>query len=82
MTSTRSYRRALPMSVAFEELVSKSGSQFHPDCVDALIGAITERGEHHGLGHEEDAIVFDVAPPVAGVGSAGLGDREPAVVGA
>ena len=84
MTSTRSYRRALPMEVAFEELVNKSGSQFHPDCVDALIGAITERGERHGLGYEEDAIEFDVAPPVAGVGSAGLGDRElaPAAVGA
>lgn len=84
MTSTRSYRRALPMEVAFEELVAKSGSQFHPACVDALIGAITERGERHGLGHEDDAVEFDVAPPVTGVGSAGLGDREaaPAVVGA
>jgi hypothetical protein len=78
MTSTRSYRRALPMEVAFEELRNKSGSQFHPDCVDALITAIELRGERHGLGHEEDAVEFDVAPPVAGVGSAGLGDREPA----
>ena len=84
MTSTRSYRRALPMAVAFEELRAKAGSQFHPDCVDALIDAITERGEEHGLGHEEGAVEFDVAPPVAGVGSAGLGDREltPAVAGA
>ena len=78
MTSTRSYRRALPMEVAFEELRNKSGSQFHPDCVDALITAIEERGERHGLGHEDDAVEFEVAPPVAGVGSAGLGDREPA----
>jgi hypothetical protein len=77
MTSTRSYRRALPMEVAFEELLGKSGSQFHPACVEALIGAITERGERHGLGHEEDAVEFDVAPPVTGVGSAGLGDRAP-----
>jgi hypothetical protein len=76
MTSTRSYRRALPMEVAFEELRNKSGSQFHPDCVDALIAAIEERGERVGLGHEEDVVEFDVAPPVAGVGSAGLGDRE------
>ncbi len=75
MTSTRSYRRALPMDVAFDELRAKSGSQFHPDCVTALITAIEERGERHGLGYEEDAVEFDVAPPVAGVGSAGLGDR-------
>jgi hypothetical protein len=78
MTSTRSYRRALPMEVAFDELRNKSGSQFHPDCVAALIAAIEERGERHGLGHEDDAVQFEVAPPVAGVGSAGLGDREPA----
>jgi HD-GYP domain-containing protein (c-di-GMP phosphodiesterase class II) len=77
MTSTRSYRRALPMEVAFEELRNKSGSQFHPDCVDALIAAIEERGEKVGLGFEEDVVEFDVAPPVAGVGSAGLGDRAP-----
>jgi HD-GYP domain-containing protein (c-di-GMP phosphodiesterase class II) len=77
MTSTRSYRRALPMEVAFEELRNKSGSQFHPDCVDALIGALEDRGEKVGLGYEDDAVEFDVAPPVAGVGSAGLGDREP-----
>src|SRR5206468_1284014 len=66
MTSTRSYRRALPMEVAFEELRNKSGSQFHPECVEALITAIEERGERHGLGHEEDAVEFAVAPPVAG----------------
>ncbi|MEA3077371.1 MAG: hypothetical protein QOF60_2279 [Actinomycetota bacterium] len=75
MTSTRSYRRALPMEVAFEELTAKSGTQFHPECVHALIAAITERGERHGLGHEDNAVDFEVAPPVAGVGSAGLGDR-------
>lgn len=76
MTSTRSYRRALPMEVAFDELRAKSGSQFHPACVEALIASIEARGERHGLGHEVDAVEFEVAPPVAGVGSAGLGDRE------
>jgi HD-GYP domain-containing protein (c-di-GMP phosphodiesterase class II) len=78
MTSTRSYRRALPMEVAFEELRAKSGTQFHPECVDALISAITEKGEHYGLGYEDDAVAFEVAPPVTGLGSAGLGDREQA----
>ncbi|HUP85340.1 MAG TPA: HD domain-containing phosphohydrolase [Acidimicrobiales bacterium] len=82
MTSTRSYRRALPMEVAFGELQNKSGSQFHPECVTALIDAITERGEHHGMGHEDDIVEFDVAPPSAGVGSAGLGDRVLAEAGA
>lgn len=82
MTSTRSYRRALPMEVAFEELRAKSGTQFHPECVTALIAAIEQRGEQHGLGHEDDAVTFAVAPPVAGVGSAGLGDREPTPAGA
>jgi hypothetical protein len=81
MTSTRSYRRALPQEVAFAELRDKSGSQFHPDCVEALISALEERGERHGLGYEENVVAFEVAPPVVGVGSAGLGDlasEEPA----
>ncbi len=88
MTSTRSYRRALEMEVAFEELRSKSGTQFHPACVQALIDALVARGERAGLGHEDDAVDFDVEPPVVGVGSAGLGDRihepggRPAGVGA
>lgn len=77
MTSTRAYRRALPMEVAFEELRSKSGSQFHPDCVEGLIRAIERRGEKHGLGHEEHVVDYEVAPPVMGVGSAGLGDLLP-----
>lgn len=76
MTSTRSYRRALPMQVAFQELLDKSGTQFHPACVEALIAAIESRDERYGEGHEEDAFEFDVPPPVAGVGSAGLGDLE------
>src|SRR5439155_11419720 len=55
MTSTRSYRKALPMDVAFSELREKSGSQFHPDCAAALIRAIERRGERYGLGYEVDA---------------------------
>lgn len=74
MTSTRSYRRALSQDVAFAELRDKAGSQFNPECVEALIRAIERRGEHYGLGYEDGAAEFDVPPPVAGVGSAGLGD--------
>ncbi len=72
MTSTRSYRKALPQEVAFQELRDKAGVQFHPACVEALIHAVEKRGEHHGDGFERDT-EFDNAP-VAGVGSAGLGD--------
>jgi HD domain len=74
MTSTRSYRQALSQEVAFAELRDKSGVQFDPQCAAALIRAIERRGERFGLGHEEQVTKFDVTPPVAGVGSAGLGD--------
>jgi len=77
MTSTRSYRRALSQEVAFAELREKAGTQFNPECVEALVRAIEKRGEHYGLGYEEDAHEFEVPPPVVGVGSAGLGDLVP-----
>jgi HD superfamily phosphohydrolase YqeK len=72
MTSTRSYRKALPQEVAFQELRDKSGTQFHPACAEALIRAIEKRNEVHGKGHEEESH-FEDAPEV-GLGSAGLGD--------
>jgi hypothetical protein len=72
MTSTRSYRKALPQEVAFQELRDKSGTQFHPDCAEALIRAIEKRHEVHGAGHEEQSH-FEDAPDM-GLGSAGLGD--------
>ena len=75
MTSTRSYRKALPQEVAFEELRNKSGTQFHPACAEALIRAIEKRNEVHGKGYEEDSH-FENAPEV-GLGSAGLGDLLP-----
>jgi hypothetical protein len=75
MTSTRSYRKALPQSVAFQELRDKAGIQFHPACVEALIEAIERRGERHGAGYEVQH-EFDDAPEV-GLGSAGLGDLLP-----
>lgn len=74
MTSTRSYRRALPQEVAFAELKKGAGTQFHEGCVEALIAAIERRGEHYGAGHEGEIHEWEVAPPVAGTGSAGLGD--------
>ena len=75
MTSTRSYRKALTQEEAFQELRAKAGIQFHPGCVEALIHAIEKRGEVHGKGYEEHVEFADA--PVAGVGSAGLGDLLP-----
>ena len=74
MTSTRAYRKALSQDVAFAELRAKSGTQFDPGCVEALISALERRGEVHGPGHEETQVRFEVEPPARGVGSAGLGD--------
>ena len=74
MTSTRSYRRALSQETAFGELRDGSGTQFHEGCVSALISAIERRGDVYGAGHEEAVHDFEVAPPEAGTGSAGLGD--------
>ena len=74
MTSTRSYRRALTQEVAFQELRDKAGSQFHPRCVEALVHSIVRRSERHGAGFENSAQGWAVAPPVVGLGSAGLGD--------
>jgi hypothetical protein len=74
MTSTRPYRKALSQETAFDELRKGSGTQFHPGCVDALISSLDRRGERYGEGHEDDVHEWDVAPPEAGTGSAGLGD--------
>ena len=73
MTSTRSYRRALSQETAFTELRDGAGTQFNAECVEALIAAIENRGEHYGAGHEVDEHEWEVAPPEAGTGSAGLG---------
>jgi len=74
MTSSRSYRKALPQEEAFEELRRNAGTQFHPDVVAVLIAAIEKRGERHGAGFEVDAVHADA--PEAGTGSAGLGHLE------
>jgi putative nucleotidyltransferase with HDIG domain len=40
MTTDRSYRKALPLSVAIAELRDNRGTQFAPDVVDALVAVI------------------------------------------
>lgn len=73
MTSNRAYRRALDVDVAVAELRRHAGTQFHPDCVEALVRALTRRAD--GTRTDEiDLEAFAVPPPVRGPGSAGLGD--------
>jgi HD-GYP domain-containing protein (c-di-GMP phosphodiesterase class II) len=40
MTTTRSYRKAMPTEAAFAELRACSGTQFDPDVVDALMAIV------------------------------------------
>ncbi|MGQ0826632.1 MAG: HD-GYP domain-containing protein, partial [Actinomycetota bacterium] len=63
MTSSRAYRDADTQQAAFVEMRAKAGIDFHPECVDTLIGELTARGEVHGLGHETDRVVYDTPPP-------------------
>jgi putative nucleotidyltransferase with HDIG domain len=44
MTTTRSYRKALPVSYAVEELRRCSGTQFDPEVVDALLAVVGDPG--------------------------------------
>ncbi len=41
MTTTRSYRRAMPVSAALTELIDNSDAQFDPQVVDALVAVLT-----------------------------------------
>lgn len=74
MTSTRSYRLALPREVAIAELRDKAGTQFHPECADALIRALARVGTAHDVDAAAVQPHWEFTPPEAGVGSAGLGD--------
>jgi 5'-deoxynucleotidase YfbR-like HD superfamily hydrolase len=79
MTSTRSYRKAMSHDDATAELRTNAGIQFDPECVDTLIAVLEHRGERYGAGVESSAAAdrFGVEPPLAGAGSAGLGDLAP-----
>ena len=43
MTSTRPYRKAQPLSFAVDQMTKGRGTQFHPECVDALVALLRER---------------------------------------
>jgi hypothetical protein len=44
MTTDRSYRRALPLAAATQELRENAGSQFDPAVVDALLAVAAGAG--------------------------------------
>jgi HD-GYP domain-containing protein (c-di-GMP phosphodiesterase class II) len=69
MTTTRPYRKAHKQEDAFAELRAKVGKDFHPECVEALIAAIEERGEVYGDGYEEEIVQYETPPPAAPLGS-------------
>lgn len=54
MTSTRSYRRARPVSAALEELERCAGSQFDPRMVIALVRALGRYGWHPAVTADEE----------------------------
>jgi hypothetical protein len=44
MTTNRSYRAAMPLPVAIEELRNCAGTQFDPQVVDAIVSLVNSRG--------------------------------------
>jgi len=63
MTSTRSYRRARPVSVALEELERCAGAQFDPGMVQALVRALVRHGWHPAVTADSAPLRGDVFPP-------------------
>ncbi len=45
MTSDRPYRKKLPLDAVYSELQKYSGSQFDPQCVDAMLRLLDREGE-------------------------------------
>jgi len=76
MTTDRSYRKALPLSVAIGELRKHSGTQFCPAVVDALVELVLE-GEAAGAA-DEPAWELAVAPEGAPGAPAALPAPRPA----
>jgi HD-GYP domain-containing protein (c-di-GMP phosphodiesterase class II) len=65
MTTTRSYRKAMSMESAREELVRNSGSQFDPKVVAALLEVIDE--ENVVLGPNAVELAPEGSDPLAGL---------------
>ena len=62
MTTDRSYRKALPLSVAIGELRANAGTQFAPEVVDALIAVVERDAPDWELGLAEPQPAAAPAP--------------------
>jgi HD-GYP domain-containing protein (c-di-GMP phosphodiesterase class II) len=65
MTTTRTYRKALPVSEAVDELLRCSGTQFDPGVVDALLTIVGDPGWQLTV-REAPAALPAVSVPAAG----------------
>jgi putative nucleotidyltransferase with HDIG domain len=65
MTTTRSYRRALPDDVARAEVERNSGTQFDPQVVAALIGVLEARRPSAKPAGAPERATAEVSPAVA-----------------
>jgi putative nucleotidyltransferase with HDIG domain len=64
MTSDRSYRRALPISKAIQELITYRGTQFNADVVDIVV-SLYERGEFNILPDSDvERVIRETQPTV------------------
>jgi putative nucleotidyltransferase with HDIG domain len=61
MTTTRSYRRAMSLESAREELIRNSGTQFDPRVVEALLELV----RHQQIAMDPVPPALDVEPPTA-----------------
>ncbi|HEU5062500.1 MAG TPA: aminopeptidase [Solirubrobacterales bacterium] len=61
MTTTRSYRRAMPLGDAIAEMEACAGSHFDPRVVEALLRVI--RADQESVDHEAPAAPVHVEPP-------------------
>ncbi|MFD8981646.1 HD-GYP domain-containing protein [Streptomyces sp. NPDC059564] len=71
MTSTRSYSRARPVTVALTELERCAGAQFDPAMVRALVGAIGRHGWHPVVTSDDDLQVIPADAPAPATGATG-----------
>ncbi|GLF94562.1 HD-GYP domain-containing protein [Streptomyces yaizuensis] len=75
MTSTRSYSRARPVSVALDELRRCAGTQFDPEMVAALVRALERHGWETEVTAGDDADGTDA--PAGGTGARGAIPSQP-----
>ncbi|GAA0428178.1 hypothetical protein GCM10008983_00540 [Lentibacillus halophilus] len=66
MTSSRSYRTALPVDVAYEEIVSNKGTQFDPDLMETFKHVYPEWVAYHEHYQTHETAFDEAAPDMKG----------------